>query len=62
VKLYARVAGSQLGSSILFGGAFFAAGFATDGFAEALTSGSLAAAAWFAIVPVLKRVAGAGAA
>ncbi len=58
MNLYARIAGSQLGSSALFGGAFFAATLAGEGLSQALATGSLAAASWFAIVPLLKRVAG----
>ena len=56
MSLYDRVAGSQLGSSALFGGAFFTATLASDGLAEAATAGALAAASWFAALPLLKRV------
>jgi hypothetical protein len=58
VKLYARLAGSHSGSSLLFGGAFFAATLATEGPAQAVMAGSLAATSWFAIVPLLKRLSG----
>ncbi len=58
MNLYARIAGSQLGSSLLFGSAFFAATVAADGIAQAAATGSVAAAAWFGIVPLLRRAAG----
>ena len=56
MSLYSRIAGSQLGSSALFGGAFFAATYPADGLAEALTLAGAAAAAWLAAMPLLKRV------
>jgi hypothetical protein len=58
VKLYARLAGSHSGSSLLFGGAFFAATLATDGLAQAAVAGSLAAVSWFGIMPLLRRLSG----
>ena len=61
MALYSRVAGSQLGSSLLFGGAFFAGTVASDGLAEAATVGALATASWFATVPLLRRLTGASA-
>ena len=59
MSLYRRIAGSHLGSSAMFGGLFFAANVPTDGAAEAATMGALAAAAWFASHPIIKRIAGA---
>ncbi len=58
MSLYARFAGSHLGSSALFGGAFFAATLGSDGLAGAASAGALAAVAWFGIQPLLKRVIG----
>ena len=58
MNLYARIAASQTGSSALFGGTFFAATLPVDGLSAALATGGLAAASWFAIVPMLKRVSG----
>ena len=55
MSFYSRFAGSQLGSSALFGGAFFAATLASDGFAPALSAAAAAAASWFAAMPLLKR-------
>jgi hypothetical protein len=59
MSLYHRVAGSQLGSSALFGGAFFASTVSTDGVAEATFVGMMAAGAWFASLPLLKLIVGA---
>ena len=59
MSLYARFAGSHLGSSALFGGAFFAATLATDGVTQAATAGALAFGSWFASMPLLKRAIGA---
>ena len=56
VSIYSRFAGSQLGSSGLFGGAFFATTLASDGLVQALSVGGAAAASWFAVVPLLKRI------
>jgi hypothetical protein len=56
VSFYSRFAGSQLGSSALFGGAFFAATLASGGLTEAATVGGAAAASWLAAQPLLKRV------
>ena len=56
--LYSRFASSQFGSSAIFGGALFAATIPSGGIAEAATAGALAAASWFATVPLLKRVIG----
>ena len=61
MSLYSRIAGSQLGSSLLFGGAFFASSLTSDGVAEAATVAALAAASWFAAVPLLRRMTGAAA-
>ena len=58
MKLYARLAGSHPGSSLLFGGAFFSVTLPVDGLAAAIMAGSLAATSWFAIVPLLKRLSG----
>ena len=58
MNLYVRVAGSHFGSSALFGGAFFAATIVSESFSEALATGSLAAASWFAVAPVLRRLVG----
>jgi hypothetical protein len=55
VSFYSRFVGSQLGSSTLFGGAFFAEIFPSDGFVEAAAVGGAAAASWFAAMPLLKR-------
>ena len=55
MSLYTRVAETQLGSSALFGGAFFAATLASDGLAEAAVTASLAGLSWFATLPLLKR-------
>ena len=57
MSFYSRFAGSHLGSSALFGAAFFAASLASDGLAEAATVGAAAAASWFATQPLLKRLA-----
>ena len=59
MSLYSRVAASQLGSSAMFGGAFFFAILASDGLSEAAAAGALAAASWFASLPLLKRLIGA---
>ena len=59
MSIYSRIAGTQLGSSILFGGALFAGTLLTDGAAQAASAGTLAAAGWFAAVPLLKRMIGA---
>ena len=59
MSLYRQIAGSHLGSSAMFGGLFFAATAPTDGLAEAATISALAAAAWFASHPLIKRVIGA---
>ena len=56
MSLYSRFAGSQFGSSALFGGAFFAATLVADGAGQALATGAAAAAAWFAVQPLLKRL------
>ena len=56
MSLYERIAGSSLGSSALFGGAFFAATAPADGLAQAATAGALAAASWLAALPLLKRI------
>ncbi len=58
MTLYARIAGSQLGSSALFGSAFFVATLATDGLGEASMAGGLAAASWLGVQPLLKRIVG----
>jgi len=58
MSLYQRIAGSHLGSSALFGGAFFAATAPADGLAQAAIAGSIAAASWFATVPLLRRLIG----
>ncbi len=58
MSLYARFAGTQLGSSAMFGGAFFVATLASDGLAAAATAGALAAASWFGAMPLLKRAIG----
>ncbi len=62
MKLYQRLAGSHSGSSLLFGGAFFAATLVSDGLEQAMLAGALAASSWFAVVPLLKRLVGAEAA
>ena len=59
MSLYARLAGTQLGSSTVFGGAFFAATLGSDGFVEAATVGVVASVSWLATLPILKRVIGA---
>jgi hypothetical protein len=59
VTLYARFAQTQLGSSALFGGSFFAVTLASDGLAEAAAAGLLAAGSWFAVMPLLRRIIGA---
>ena len=59
MSLYHRFAGSQFGSSALFGGAFFAGTVATDGVAEAALVALTAAGAWLATHPLLKRIVGA---
>ena len=56
MSLYTRFAGSQFGSSAMFGGALFAATLPSEGLAEALVAGSVAAASWLATLPVLKRL------
>ncbi len=56
--LYSRFAGSQLGSSALFGGALFAATLSSGGVADAASAGALAAASWFGAQPLLRRVIG----
>jgi hypothetical protein len=56
--LYSRFAGSQFGSSLIFGGALFAATIPSGGIAEAVSAGALAAASWFATHPLLKHVIG----
>jgi hypothetical protein len=61
MSLYQRFAASQLGSSLLFGGSFFAATLATDSAVEAATTGLLAAVSWFAAQPLLTRLIGAAA-
>ena len=58
VTFYSRFAGSQLGSSAIFGGALFVATVASGSITEAASAGALAAASWFAIQPLLKRVIG----
>jgi hypothetical protein len=61
MSLYQRFAGSQFGSSLIFGTSFFAATFAADGAVEAATTGSLAALSWFTAQPLLKHLIGAAA-
>ena len=56
--LYSRFAGSQFGSSTMFGGALFAATIPSGGIAEAASAGAPAAASWFATQPLLKSVIG----
>jgi len=56
---YNRIAGSQLGSSLLFGGLFLATGAASTDLSEAAMTGALAAGSWFAAFPLLKRLIGA---
>ena len=56
VSFHSRFAGSHLGSSALFGAAFFAATLASGGLAEAASVGAAAAASWFATQPLLKRI------
>jgi hypothetical protein len=58
MSLYSRLAGSQLGSAAIFGGAFFLA-YAAIGLADAATAGALAGGSWFASVPLLRRLIGA---
>jgi hypothetical protein len=58
VNLYARIAGSQFGSSILFGGVIFVSTFMADGPAAAASAGAFAATAWLGIVPLVKRLSG----
>ena len=58
MSLYLRLAGSQLGSSALFGACFLATFAASEGLAAGLEAGALAAVSWFAIVPLVKRLAG----
>ena len=59
MNLYRQIARSHFGSSAMFGGLFFAATVPSDGLAEAGTMGVLAAAAWFATHPLIKRIIGA---
>jgi hypothetical protein len=59
MSLYRQIARSHLGSSAMFGGLFFAATVPSDGVAEAAAVGALAAAAWFASHPLIKRIIGA---
>ena len=59
MALYSRIASSHLGSSLLFGGAFFAATLPSDALAEAVTMAAAASVSWFASVPLLKRLIGA---
>jgi hypothetical protein len=59
MSLYSRFAASQLGSSAMFGAAFFLTALASDGLSEAIAAGALAAASWFASQPLLKRLIGA---
>jgi hypothetical protein len=54
----ARILETHLGSSALFGGAFFVTTFASDGFAQAMAAGAMASASWFAAAPLLRRVIG----
>ena len=56
---YNRIAGSQLGSSLLFGSLFLASAASSADLAEATVTGALAAASWFAAFPLLKRMIGA---
>jgi hypothetical protein len=58
IVLYSRFAGSQCGSSAIFGAALFAATLPSGGIAEAASAGALAAASWFATQPLLKHVIG----
>ena len=58
MNLYRYIAGSHLGSSAMFGGLFFAATAPFDGLTEGATMGALAAAAWFASRPLIKRIIG----
>jgi hypothetical protein len=58
MNLYSRIAGSHLGSSLLFGGAFFAATLPTEGLSQAAVAGALASASWLGVQPLLKRVIG----
>ncbi len=59
MNLYRHIAGSHLGSSALFGGFFFGAAAPFDSLTEAATMGALAAAAWLASYPLMKRLIGA---
>jgi hypothetical protein len=58
MDLYSRFAGSQLGSSAIFGGALFAASISSGRITEAASAGALAAASWFATQPLLKSLIG----
>ena len=58
MKLYTRLASSELGSSALFGASFFLVFLGAEGLSEGLKAGALAAAGWFAVVPLMKRLAG----
>jgi hypothetical protein len=60
MRMYKRIAGSQFGSSLLFGAALFAACMPSGGLAEAAGAGAAAAASWFASVPAIRRLAGGG--
>jgi hypothetical protein len=60
-KLYEHIAGSHLGSSALFGGAFFASDLMNGSVIEAAATGAVAAASWLASLPLLKRIIGAAA-
>jgi hypothetical protein len=59
MNLYRQIASSHLGSSAMFGALFFAATVSTDGLTDAAAMGVLAAAAWFASHPLIKRIIGA---
>jgi hypothetical protein len=61
MSLYQRLAGSQLGSSAVFGSAFLTLGLLDGSFAQAAATGAVAAASWLAILPALKRIVGAAA-
>jgi hypothetical protein len=56
MSIYQRFAGTQLGSSAIFGGSFFAVTLASGSLADAATAGALAAASWFAAQPLLRRI------
>jgi hypothetical protein len=58
MNLYTQIARSHVGSSLLFL-AFFLPLAGADGVAEAATVAGLAAAAWFASFPLMKRLIGA---